>query len=78
MCSRSLRRVGAMPGQVHQFSGNNYKGFTTQAEARARYTSYLAGEMYDARERRRKRMKTIFGVMIMLVFAVFLFFVFVA
>ena len=48
------------------------------AEARARYASYLAREMYDAGERRRKRMKTIFGVMIMLVFAVFLFFVFVA
>ena len=64
--------------QVHQFSGNNYKGFTTLVEARARYASYLAREMYDAGERRRKRMKTTFGVMMMLVFAVFLFFVFVA
>ena len=63
--------------QVHQFSGNIYKRFTTQAEARARYASYLAREMYDAGER-RKRMKTTFGVMIMLVFAVFLFFMFVA
>ena len=64
--------------QGHQFSGNIYKGFTTLAEAQARYASYLAREMYDAGERRRKRMKTTFGVMTMLVFAVFLFFLFIA
>ena len=64
--------------QVHQFNDNIYKGFTTLAEARARYASYLAREMYDADKRRRKRMNTTFGVMMMLVFAVFLFFMFVA
>ena len=30
--------------QVHRFSGNSYKGYTTRAEAEARYTRYLAGE----------------------------------
>ena len=37
--------------QVHRFSGNNYKGYPTRAEAEARYARYLAGE------RRRDRMK---------------------
>ena len=30
--------------QVHCFSSNNYKGYTTSAEAEVRYTRYLAGE----------------------------------
>ena len=41
--------------QVHRFSGNSYKGYTTRAEAEDRYARYLAGER---RERRRNRMKT--------------------
>ena len=28
--------------QVHRFSGNSYKGYTTRAEAEAIYTRYLA------------------------------------
>lgn len=30
--------------QVHRFSGNSYKGYTTRAEAESRYARYLAGE----------------------------------
>ena len=30
--------------QVHHFSGNSYKGYTTRAEAESRYARYLAGE----------------------------------
>ena len=30
--------------QVHRFSGNSYKGYTTRAEAEVRYARYLAGE----------------------------------
>ena len=30
--------------QVHWFSGNSYKGYTTRAEAESRYARYLAGE----------------------------------
>ena len=30
--------------QVHSFSGNSYKGYTTRAVAEARYTRYLAGD----------------------------------
>ena len=30
--------------QVHRFSGNSYKGYTTRAEAECRYVRYLAGE----------------------------------
>ena len=40
--------------QVHRFSGNSYKGYTTRAEAESRYARYLAGER---RERWRNRMK---------------------
>ena len=41
--------------QVHCFSGNSYKGYTTRAEAESRYARYLAGER---RERWRNRMRT--------------------
>ena len=41
--------------QVHHFSGNSYKGYTTRAEAKSRYARYLAGER---RERWRNRVKT--------------------
>ena len=39
--------------QVHRFSGNSYKWYTTRAEAESRYARYLAGER---RERWRNRM----------------------
>ena len=52
--------------QVHRFSGNSYKGYTTRAEAEARYARYLAGER---RERRRNRMKISFIVMMLIVTA---------
>ena len=38
--------------QVHHFSGNSYKGYTTRAKAESRYARYLAGER---RERWRNR-----------------------
>ena len=76
--------VGRVPGvyddweecrrQVHSFSGNSYKGYTTRAEAEARYTMYLARER---REMWRKRMKTTFAMM-MLIVAAFLSYVIVA
>ena len=43
--------------QVHRFSGNSYKGYTTRAEAEARYARNPSGER---RERRRNRMNTTF------------------
>ena len=49
--------------QVHRFSGNSYKGYTTRAEAEVRYACYLAGER---RECWMNRMKTIF-IAIMLI-----------
>ena len=52
--------------QVHRFSANNYKGYTTRAEAEARYMRYLVGER---RERRRNRMKTSFIAMMLIVTA---------
>ena len=52
--------------QVHRFSGNSYKGYTTRVEAEARYTRYLAGQR---RERRRNRMKTSFIAMMLIVTA---------
>ena len=52
--------------QVHRFSGNSYKGYTTRAEAEARYARYLAGER---RERRRNRMKTSVIAMMLIVTA---------
>jgi ribonuclease HI len=60
--------------QVHRFSGNRYKGYTTRAEAEARYTRYLAGE----RERRRNRiMKTSFIAMMLIVTTAAVFYVMV-
>ena len=50
--------------QVHRFSANSYKGYTTRAEAEVRYARYLAGER---RERRRNRMKTSFIAMMLIV-----------
>ena len=52
--------------QVHRFSGNSYKGYTTWAEAEARYTHYLAGKR---RERTRNRMKVSFIAMMLIVTA---------
>ena len=52
--------------QVHRFSGNSYKGYTTRAEAESRYARYLAGER---RERRRNRMKISFIAMMLIVTA---------
>ena len=52
--------------QVRHFSGNSYKGYTTRAEAEARYACYLAGER---RGRRRNWMKTSFIVMMLIVTA---------
>ena len=73
--------VGRVPGvydhweeahvQVHGFSGNRYKGYTTRAEAEARYTLYLAGE------RRRNRMKpTALVVLMPIIVLSFLLYVF--
>ena len=60
--------------QVHRFSGNSYKGYTTRAEAEARYARYLAGERT---ERRRNRMKTNFIAMMLIVMTATLFYVMV-
>ena len=60
--------------QVHRFSGNCYIGFTTQAEAEARYAAYLARERRDTW---RKWMKIAFAVWVLVV-AAFLFYVIVA
>ena len=60
--------------QVHRFSGNSYKGYTTRAEAEARYVRYLVGE---SRERRRNRMKTSFIAMMLIVMTAALFYVMV-
>ena len=56
--------------QVHRFSSNSYKGYTTRAEAEARYARYLAGER---RERWRKRVKTSFIAMMLIVMTAALF-----
>ncbi len=60
--------------QVHHFSGNSYKGYTTRAEAEARYARYLAGER---RERWRNRMKTSLIAMMLIVMTTALFYVMV-
>ena len=52
--------------QVHRFSGNSYKGYTTRAVAEARYARYQAGER---REQRRNRVKTSFIRMMLIVTA---------
>ena len=62
------------PRQVHHFSGNSFKGYTTRAEAEARYACYLVGER---RERRRNRMKTSFIAMMLIVMTTALFYVMV-
>ena len=59
--------------QVHRFSGNSYKGYTTRAEAESRYARYLAGEW---REHWRNR-KTSFIAMMLIVMTVALFYVMV-
>ena len=56
--------------QVYRFSGNSYKGYTTRAEAEARYARYLAGER---RERRRNRMDISFIVLMLIVTATLFF-----
>ena len=52
--------------QVHRFSGNSYKGYTTTVKAESRYACYLAGQR---RERWRNRMKTSFIAMMLIVIA---------
>ena len=52
--------------QVHDFSGNSYKWYTTRAEAEARYARYLAGERT---ERRNNQMNTSFIAMMLIVTA---------
>ena len=58
--------------QVHHFSSNSYKGYTTRAESR--YARYLAGER---RERWRNRMKTSLITMMLIVMTASLFYVMV-
>ncbi|XP_044955845.1 uncharacterized protein LOC123406407 [Hordeum vulgare subsp. vulgare] len=52
--------------QVHRFSGNSYKGYSTRAKAEARCARYLARER---RERRRNRIKISFIAMMLIVTA---------
>ena len=80
----SLKYKGKVPGvyddweecrrQVHRFSGNSYKGYTTRAEAKSRYARYLAGER---RERWRNRMRTSLIAMMLIVMTTTLFYVMV-
>ena len=60
--------------QVHRFSSNSYKGYTTRAEAESRYARYLAGER---RECWRNRMKTSLIAMMLIVMTAALFYVMV-
>ena len=60
--------------QVHRFSGNSYKGYTTRAEVESRYARYLAGER---REQRRNLMKNSFIAMMLIVMTAALFYVMV-
>ena len=60
--------------QVHRFSGNSYKGYTTRAEAESRYACYLEGER---REHWRNRMKTSLIAMMLIVMTTALFYVMV-
>ena len=60
--------------QVHCFSGNSYKWYTTRVEAESRYARYLAGER---RERWRNRMKTSLIAMMLIVMTTALFYVMV-
>ena len=76
--------IGKVPGvyddweecwrQVHHFSGNSYKGYTTRAEAESRYARYLVGER---RERWRNRMKISLIAMMLIVMTTTLFYVMV-
>jgi ribonuclease HI len=59
--------------QVHRFSSNSYKGYTTLAEVETRYANYLARER--TREMERIRMTT-FLVMMLTAATAFLFYVF--
>ena len=58
--------------QVHRFSGNSYKGYTTRAEAESRYACYLAGER---RERWRNQMRTSLIAMMLIMMTTTLFYV---
>ena len=60
--------------QVHRFSGNSYKGYTTRAEAESRYACYLAGER---REHWRNQMRTSLIAMMLIVMTTTLFYVMV-
>nr|BAK06860.1 predicted protein [Hordeum vulgare subsp. vulgare] len=60
--------------QVHRFSSNSNKGYTTRAQAEVRYARYLAGER---RERWRNRMKTSFIAIMLIVMTAALFYVMV-
>ena len=60
--------------QVHRFSGNSYKGYTTRVEAEARYARYLVGER---RESWRIQMKTSFITMMLIMMTAALFYVMV-
>ena len=75
--------VGRVPGvydhweeahvQVHGFSGNRYKGYTTRADAEARYTLYLAGE-----RRRNRRIKLATFVVLMIIVPSFLLYLYLS
>ena len=60
--------------QVHRFSGNSYKGYTTRAEAECRHARYLEGER---RERWRNRMNISLIAMMLIVMTTALFYVMV-
>ena len=59
--------------QVHGFSGNRYKGYTTRAEAEARYTLFLAEE-----RRRNRRIKTATVLMLMIIVPSFLLYLYLS
>ena len=56
--------------QVHRFSSNSYKGYTTRAVAESRYARNLARER---RERWKNRMKTSLITMMLIVMTAALF-----
>ena len=60
--------------QVHRFSGNSYKGYTTRAEAESKYARCLA---LERREHWRNQMKTNFIAMMLIVMTAALFYVMV-
>ena len=75
--------VGRVPGvydnwehthlQVNGFSGNRYKGYTTRADAEARYTLFLAEE-----RRRNRRIKPATVLMLMILVPLFLLYLYPA